>query len=277
MTVLSDGNAPRRMDQILSKPDIALAEYEADHEALPINLSINAYLVNTGSHLVLIDTGAGELLGARSGLLITNLRASGYQPEQIDTILLTHIHADHSGGLSVARLRQFPNAMVHVDVRDLEYFVTGKDNPAQSESLRKTIQQSRATVGPYLEAKRILLIKQDSEILPGITAHSQPGHTPGHTAYLVEDQGHQIFFWGDIIHSAEVQFAHFEVTVQYDVDPHQAVETRLRQFEFAAQSGLLVASDHISFPGLGHIRKAGSEYRWAPIPYSATVAELCPK
>lgn len=277
VTALSDGNAPRHMDQILSKPDIAIAEYAADHEVQPVNLSINAYLINTGSRLVLIDTGAGELLGTSSGLLISNLNAAGYQPEQIDTILLTHIHADHSGGLSVGGVRQFSNATVHVDRCDLEYFVTGKDHPGQSSALRATIQQSRATVGPYLDAKKIALIQAGDAILPGITSRTQPGHTPGHMAYLVQNEGHEMLFWGDIIHSSEVQFEHPEVTVQYDVNPNEAGKTRLREFEFSADRGILVASDHISFPGLGHVRKTGSGYRWSPIPYCATVSELCPK
>ncbi len=130
VTTLSDGNAPPRpMDRIFSNPAVAIAEYAANHEAPPISMSINAYLINTGSRLILIDTGAGELLGATSGLLTSNLHAAGYRPDQIDTILLTHIHADHSGGLSIGGVRQFPNATVYVDRRDLEYFVTGKDDP----------------------------------------------------------------------------------------------------------------------------------------------------
>jgi glyoxylase-like metal-dependent hydrolase (beta-lactamase superfamily II) len=216
-------------------------------------------------------------LGTSSGLLISNLNAAGYQPEQIDTILLTHIHADHSGGLSVGGVRQFSNATVHVDRRDLEYFVTGKDHPGQSSALRATIQQSRASVGPYLDAKKIALIQAGDAILPGITSRTQPGHTPGHMAYLVQNEGHEMLFWGDIIHSSEVQFEHPEVTVQYDVNPNEAGKTRLREFEFSADRGILVASDHISFPGLGHVRKTGFGYRWSPIPYCATVSELCPK
>src|SRR5262249_8362930 len=124
VTALSDGTAPRHLDQILSKPDIVVAEYTANHQREPIGLSINAYLINTGAHLVLIDTGAGKLFGATSGLLITNLKAAGYQPDQIDTILLTHIHGDHSGGLSIKGARQFPRATVYVDEHDLRYFVT---------------------------------------------------------------------------------------------------------------------------------------------------------
>jgi glyoxylase-like metal-dependent hydrolase (beta-lactamase superfamily II) len=136
VTALSDGTAARRLDQILSKPALVAAEYAADHEVQPVDLSINAYLVNTGTNLVLIDTGAGELFGNGSGLLVANLRAAGYRPEQIDTILLTHIHGDHSGGLSIRGVRQFPNATVHVDARDIDYFVTRKESPDEPQALR---------------------------------------------------------------------------------------------------------------------------------------------
>ena len=264
------------MDQKIEVPS-AQAEYTAIHEPQPINLSINAYLINTGSHLILIDTGAGELFGSGSGLLISNLRAAGYQPAQIDTILLTHIHGDHSGGLSVAGVVQFPNATVYVDQRDLEHFVKRKDSAEDSETLRRQTAQSRATVGPYLKADRIVPITQDGEVVPGITSRSQAGHTPGHTAYLVQSEGHRMLVWGDIIHSAEVQFEHPEVTVVYDGNPDEAAKARMRELEFVAQNGLLVALAHISFPGLGHVRKVGAAYRWAPIPYSAAVTELDPK
>ena len=109
LIALSDGTAPRHLDQILSDPSLVRDELKADHQSEPVPLSINAYLVNTGTHVVLIDTGAGELFRPTSGALLSNLRAAGYEPGQIDTILLTHIHADHSGGLSVGGVRQFPN------------------------------------------------------------------------------------------------------------------------------------------------------------------------
>jgi glyoxylase-like metal-dependent hydrolase (beta-lactamase superfamily II) len=252
-------------------------ELSAEHESEPVPLSINAYLINTGSHVVLIDTGAGELFGATSGLLISNLRAAEYEPGQIDTILLTHIHADHSGGLSVGGVRQFPNATVYVDKRDLEYFVTRKDTDDESETLRRQVNQSRATLGPYLKAGKIALVKENGVVIPGITSFSQPGHTPGHTAYLVQSSGHTLLLWGDIIHSSKVQFDHPSVTVVYDVDPNAAIQARLRDFSFAADRGMTVGSAHISFPGLGHVRKVGAVFRWIPIPYSATATELDPK
>lgn len=274
---LSDGTASRHLDQILSDPGQVRDELSADHQSEPVPLSINAYLINSGSHVVLIDSGAGELFGPASGALISNLRAAGYTPGQIDVILLTHIHADHSGGLSVGGVRQFPNATVYVDMRDVDYFVTREDSANESEVIRKQVKESRATVGPYLEANKIAFIKDNGEVIPGITSRRQPGHTPGHTAYLVESSGHALLLWGDIVHSSEVQFAHPSVTALYDVAPGEAADTRLLQLRFAADRGLVVASAHISFPGFGHIRRVGDAYQWVPIPYNAAAGELDPK
>ncbi|MEH2254302.1 MBL fold metallo-hydrolase [Nostoc sp.] len=277
VTVLSDGTAPRHLDQILSAPRIVRDELTADHEVEPVELSINAYLINTGAHLVLVDTGAGELFGSSNGLLVANIVAAGYRADQVDTILLTHIHADHSGGLSIGGKRQFPNATVYVDGQDVAYWLSKKEELKAPISARKTFEQSQTTVNPYVEAKRLVEIKPGLELVPGFLARSAPGHTPGHTAYLVESRGHKLFLWGDTIHSAKVQFSHPQVTVQYDVKPDEAAQTREQLLDFAAKNGVLVGSDHISFPGLGHVRKVGNGYRWIPIPYTAHVTELDPK
>jgi len=274
---LSDGNTALHLDQLLSHPDVVKAEYAAAHEAQPVNLSINAYVVKTKTHVVLIDTGAGDLLGPGSGKLLVNLKAAGLSPERIDTILITHIHVDHSGGLAIKGVPQFPNASVYVDRRDVDWFVTREDTSDDSPNLQTIVRQARATVGPYISQKKVKYLEADGAVVPGITSRRQSGHTPGHTAYLVESEGHRMLVWGDIIHATEVQFAHPEITIQYDVDRQRAAEQRLRECQFAVDDGLVVGSAHISFPGLGHVRRIGAGYQWYPIPYSSSVNELDPK
>ncbi|WP_156955147.1 MBL fold metallo-hydrolase [Paraburkholderia caledonica] len=224
-----------------------IASYD---EQEPIPISVNAYLVNTGSHLVLIDTGAGELFGPDSGKLVSSMKAAGFSPDQIDTILLTHIHGDHSGGLTVGGRMVFPNATVYVSKKDVDYWLD-KGNRLEAPDDRRTVEQSRATVGPYVDANRVHYLTSDGEILPGIKGVASSGHTPGHTVYYVESDGHKMLFWGDTIHSSEVQFEHPDVSVAYDVVPAQAVMSREKLLREAAISGIAVASDHISFPGVG--------------------------
>jgi glyoxylase-like metal-dependent hydrolase (beta-lactamase superfamily II) len=189
-------------------------------------------------------------------------------------ILLTHIHGDHSGGLTARGTRQFPNATVYVDGRDIALWLSKSKEERSAPSARKTFEQSQATVNPYMEAERVMEIKPDVEVIPGITARTASGHTPGHTVYLVESQGHRLVLWGDTIHAAEVQFSHPDITVRYDVDAQDAIRSRRRWLNVAGTTGVLVGAAHISFPGLGHVRKTDHGYRWVPIAYSPTVTEL---
>jgi glyoxylase-like metal-dependent hydrolase (beta-lactamase superfamily II) len=107
-----------------------------------------------------------------------------------------------------------------------------------------------------------------TELFPGIRAIPAYGHTPGHTAYMVESQGQRLLLWGDIIHVAEVQFADPDITIDYDVDRHAASASRKRLLSDAAQQGYLVGGAHLSFPGLGHVRADPTGDSWIPLPYS---------
>jgi glyoxylase-like metal-dependent hydrolase (beta-lactamase superfamily II) len=108
-----------------------------------------------------------------------------------------------------------------------------------------------------------------TDLVPGIRAMPAYGHTPGHTASMVESQGQRLLLWGDIVHVAEVQFADPDITIDYDVDRHAAMTSRKRWLSDAAQQGYLVGGAHLSFPGLGHVRADPKGYSWIPLPYSA--------
>ena len=269
ITVLSDGTAPRDEAQIMRPADVVSKALAADHEATPTELSINTFPINTGSKLILVDTGAGELFGPHSGgLLVRNLRAAGYRPEQVDAILLTHIHADHSGGLSIGGKLLFPNADVYVDLRDSNFWLSSAAEAA-NPGRKGTFKTSHQTVDPVVKAGKLKPFDGATELFPGIRSVPAYGHTPGHTAYLIESKGQRLLLWGDVIHSAESQFAHPDVAIEYDVDHDAAVAARKRLLGFAAQQGVLVGGAHISFPGLGHVRVQGHGYAWAPAPYGA--------
>lgn len=269
VTVLSDGTAPRPVDKIMSKPDEIREILARDHQALPIELSINAFLINTGSTLLLVDTGAGELFGPHSGgHLVANLRAAGYFPEQVDAVLLTHIHADHSGGLSIGGNRVFPNAIVYVDKRDPDFWLNPAAEQAAPAASRTTFKQSHATVDPYVTAGMLRPFDGAAELFAGIRSVPAHGHTPGHTAYMVASEGRKLLLWGDTIHLAEVQFADPEVSIEYDVNRGAAVASRAALLAQAAEQGFLVGGAHISFPGLGHVHVEGDAFAWTPVPYS---------
>jgi glyoxylase-like metal-dependent hydrolase (beta-lactamase superfamily II) len=268
ITVLSDGTAPRDLPKIMSKPDAVREVFDASHEAQPVELSINCFLVETNAQQILVDTGAGELFGATSGKLVDNLRDAGYRPDDIDAVLLTHIHGDHSGGLTVGGRMIFPNATVYVDKDDPAYWldpVAAANAPADRKT---TFRQSQETVDPYVTAGRLRTFDGETELFPGIRTVPEPGHTPGLTGYLMESRGEGLLLWGDIVHAAEVQFNDPSVTVEYDVDPAAAVASRLRVLGDAAKRGYLVGGAHLSFPGLGHVRAEQNAFSWVPAPYS---------
>jgi glyoxylase-like metal-dependent hydrolase (beta-lactamase superfamily II) len=268
ITVLSDGTAPRDLSKIMSKPGAVREAFGASHETLPTEISINCFLIDTGTHNVLVDTGAGELFGPASGQLIGNLRAAGYQPEDVDTVLLTHIHGDHSGGLSIGGKRLFANATVYVDRRDPEYWLDAAGQAVAPPERQASSKQSHQTVDPYVSAGKLKTFDGATELLPGIHARPQYGHTPGLTGYLIESRGERLLLWGDIIHAAEVQFRDPAITIAYDTDPDAARAARQRVLEEAASQGYLIGAAHISFPGLGHVRAEQTGYSWAPVPYS---------
>jgi glyoxylase-like metal-dependent hydrolase (beta-lactamase superfamily II) len=217
----------------------------------------------------LVDTGAGELFGPKSGHLVRHLQAAGYAAEEIDAILLTHIHGDHSGGLSIGGRRVFPKALVYVDKRDAAYWLDASELKVPANR-RVTVAQSHLTVDPYVEAGKLLTFDGVTELFPGIRSVSEYGHTPGLTGYMLESGGERLLLWGDVVHATEVQFKDPTVTIEYDVDPGQAVVTRQRVLNEAAQEGYLVGGAHVSFPGIGHVRREQGAYEWVPAPYSSS-------
>lgn len=270
VTALSDGTVALPVDKLLqgiksSNVDKLLAE---DFESSPVQTSINAFLINTGKKLVLIDTGAGNLFGPTLGNMLKNLKASGYQPDQVDDILLTHMHPDHLGGLLTNGQIAFPHATVWVNKKDADYWL----NPANVAGAKKNLQGffkgAIASIKPYREAGHFKTFTGQQSLLPGIRTEPELGHTPGHSGYLVTSNGKSLLVWGDIIHVQAVQFRHPSVTIVYDSNPNQARATRLKVLANVAKHKILVAAAHIAFPGVGHVVKAGHGYRWIPVNYT---------
>jgi glyoxylase-like metal-dependent hydrolase (beta-lactamase superfamily II) len=235
----------------------------------PVEASVNGFLVNTGTKLVLIDTGAGAYYGPTVGHLLENLKASGYRPEQVDEIYITHMHGDHVGGLSVGDKTVFPNAVVRAAQAEGDYWLSTAKRDAAPDAQKGGFQNAMASVNPYVTAGRYKPFTGDVELVPGIRAMGTAGHTPGHTVYVVESKGQKLLIWGDLMHVAAVQFPDPSVTIGFDYDTDAARAQRARVFADAAAHGYLVAGAHLPFPALGHLRAAGAGYEFVPLNYTS--------
>lgn len=269
ITALSDGVVSLPVDKLLMNTSKAhVTEVLADHYlSAPLTTSVNSYLINTGDTLALVDAGAGSLFGPTLGKLVSNLKAAGYAPSDVDEIYITHMHPDHLGGLVSGGEIVFPNAIVHAGQADADYWLSQENLEAAPEGDKGFFKGAMASVTPYIEADQFETIDGRETLASGITALPAEGHTPGHHFFQVESQGETLKLWGDVIHVAPVQFPEPGVAIQFDSDPDDAVEVRQAEFRKASEQGYLIGSAHLSFPGLGRLRDADAGYEFLPAPY----------
>lgn len=271
VTALSDGTVDLPVDKLLTGITAAKVQAALQRAYLkaPVETSVNGYLINTGTKLVLIDSGAAGLFGPTLGKLVANLKASGYTPEQVDEIYLTHMHADHVGGITSADGKPvFPNAIVRADKKEAGLWLDKAAMDKAPEAMKDFFKGAQASMKPYVDAGRFKAFEADAELVPGIKAYATRGHTPGHTAYVVESNGQKLVLWGDLMHVAAVQFPDPSVTIQFDVDAKAAAPQRKKAYADAARNGYYVGIAHVAFPGIGQLRRDGKGYRWLPANYT---------
>ncbi len=270
VTALLDGTLDLPVDQLLAgtTPDKIKKALAAAYLKSPVEGSVNAYLINTGSKLVLIDAGAAGGFGPTLGKLIPNLRASGYKPEQVDEIYITHMHVDHLGGLVAGDKAAFPNAVVRAAKAEGDYWLNPANADKAPAQMKNFFKVAAAALKPYIASGKYKPFTGDVELVPGIRAVNTNGHTPGHTIYTAESKGEKMVFWGDLMHVAAVQFPDPSVTIAFDYDSKAAAPQRKKQFADAAAKGYYLGVAHISFPGIGRIRAEGAGYVWVPVNYS---------
>jgi glyoxylase-like metal-dependent hydrolase (beta-lactamase superfamily II) len=260
VTALSDGPFPATLDTLIEFDRGEAQRLLGKPAGTPFFLPVNIYLLKLGNKWALIDTGCGPHMGLSLGQLPERLREAGVMPDAIEYVILTHIHPDHALGLiDGAGAAIFPNAELLVHEAEANFWLGRDAAPSASERIRRNIGKARQATAPYRERMRTV---GDGEALPGVSAMLLPGHTPGHTGWIVHSGPDSLLIWGDVVHIAAIQVARPEAAFEYDVDPQAARATRQRAFDMVAADRLTVAGAHLDFPGVGTIVRTGSNYRY---------------
>ncbi|MEN0615087.1 MBL fold metallo-hydrolase [Klebsiella indica] len=264
VTALSDGNMTASLT-LLSGIDSIDAEaiQRRAGVTVPGNIDISGYLIRGRGRTILVDAGTGGHNNA-GGALTASLRLSGIRPEEVDTVLLTHAHPDHIGGLLNADgTLAYPNACLHLHPLEAEYWQNDRTLNQASERGRRNIALARRTLDAWAHRLRFL---NDREVIEGIQPVWLPGHTPGHCGFRIGSANESLLIWGDIVHFPPIQITCPAVAIAFDCDPTQARITRETLLAQVASENLLVAGMHLGGSGFAHIVATSRGYR---INYSA--------
>ncbi|MCA6118351.1 MBL fold metallo-hydrolase [Bradyrhizobium sp. WSM 1738] len=268
VTVVSDGPLPLGdpSGTFTGVPKEEVKKMLSDNFLNPDNVVLeqNSPVVNTGDRLILFDTGMGtsKAFGPTTGQQQKNLAAAGIKPEDIDAVVCSHAHIDHIGGLVGADDKPlFPNAQVYIAQSDFDFWT---DEGKLGSPLKDFIIHARKNLMPVRD--RIVFIKDNQEFLPGVTALSAPGHTVGHTIYMVSSKGKSFCFLGDLSHHSVLLLEKPRMEFAYDSDPKQAAASRVKMLDMLAAQKIPVMSYHFAWPGYGHVAKSGDGFRYYPEP-----------
>jgi glyoxylase-like metal-dependent hydrolase (beta-lactamase superfamily II) len=268
VTALNDGYIEADPAVLLNiSPEEAQRLFAAALRPPRPSITVNAFAVHSAGRVGLIEAGSGSTLGPKLGRLYDNLSAAGIAVADIDTVLLTHMHPDHSNGLTDSKGASiFAGATLRLHQQELAYWLDDAAYAKASGRGRWYFETARAQVPAYRD--RVETFTQ-GEVFPGITAMPIPGHTPGHTAYLIESRGQSLMIWGDIVHVPEVQIRRPRTGIAFDVDPDMAVTTRMKVLDMVASDRLLIAGMHTHFPAFANIVRSGATYQLIPETWSS--------
>jgi glyoxylase-like metal-dependent hydrolase (beta-lactamase superfamily II) len=280
VTVVTDGVSRFRFadDHVGNKTraevNAALIEEHLDPDIM--TTPYNPVVINTGAKLVLIDTGTGEANYIKSkgvgGQLLSNLVSAGIDPAAIDTVIISHYHGDHVNGLLTAnKTLAFPNAEILVPAGEHQYWTDdGEMSRARTARVADLFKSNREVFSGEV-MKRLRTYEWGKEVLSGINAVGTPGHTPGHTSFVIASGSDSVYIQSDVTHVPFLFVRHPDWHAFYDQDPVTAEATRRKVYDMLVADKLRVQGFHYPFPSLAHVEKAGDGYREIPVVWNPTI------
>lgn len=265
---------PERFVVNASRDEVAAALAADYRDAGTITVPYTPLVLEIGTRRIVIDTGNGEAaLGSTKGAagqFHANLRAAGYDPGDIDTVVISHFHGDHVNGLLNAQgALAFPRAEILVPEPEWAYWMDdGAMSRAPAGRLQEVFRNNRRVFDAL--GRRVTPYAWDREVVPGLTALGTPGHTPGHTSFALASGGKSLFIQSDVTNVPVLFARHPGWYVTYDQDPAMAEATRRRVYDRIAAERALLQGFHYPFPAVGHLEKTADGYRevlapWNPV------------
>jgi glyoxylase-like metal-dependent hydrolase (beta-lactamase superfamily II) len=271
-TVISDGILPlgEPSGSFLGSSKEEIGKILTDNFLSPNNVVLeqNILVLNTGDKVVLFDTGMGssQMFGPTPGKMLANLRAAGIDPKDIDAVVATHAHCDHVWGIMGDNgTPNFPNAQIYISQADFDFWTDEKKLSMKDPAyMQPFVEGARKNLLPNRE--RIVFVKDGQEFLPGIQAMAAPGHTVGHTIYMITSDGKSLAAIGDLTHHQVILLEKPRIEFAYDTDSKQSASTRVRMLDMLASNRIPLIAYHFPWPGLGHVAKHGDGFRYFAAP-----------
>ncbi|MEM7295856.1 MAG: MBL fold metallo-hydrolase [Pseudomonadota bacterium] len=266
ITSILDGIAPLGR-QFFFGPDPAEIDAAATEAGVGPDLlpaPVSAFLLRSDNRTILVDAGMGDLdiLGPGFGRLDAGLAAAGVAPAEVDTVIITHAHPDHIGGMLADGAPAFNNAEVVIAEAEAGFWTDAGIQAQAPEEAQGLFALVQGTLDAY--GDQVTQVGAGAEVAPGITLSISAGHTPGHAHLMVDGGERQLLIVADSMHSADLHTAIPEIGFGFDVDPGLAAESRRAMFDKVSADKMLIAGSHIHFPGFGRVLKSGDAFRYAP-------------
>ncbi len=258
VTAIQDAVFPLETAILVANADASEVEAVLAANNLPVgpqNITVTVLLVNTGSELILLDAGNGA---AGGGKLLPTLELLGVTPDMINAVVISHFHPDHIGGLAADGAAVFPNATVYFPQGEADFMAS---NPADPQAAG-LVEAANAALAAY--GDNVQYYAADSEIVPGIMSVGAAGHSPGHSAVLIESGDSKILNIADTAINSVLGLAHPDWHPVFDAIPEMAIETRQRILGNAAAEKLQIFGYHFPFPGVGYVIAEGDGFRFVP-------------